>query len=168
MRASWNSSAIASVVLRRWSITSGSISRNTGLVCGRSRFRCDAFYRFRRNCRFPRFSAHFTPCVEVGWRLSFAYWGHGYATEGARSALRYGFGTLALSEIVSYTATTNRRSRALMNGLNCAADVFRPGCRSYPLRRHVLYRLGFISACTDFRLVADGRPSAKRAQAGLS
>src|SRR5262249_8154689 len=32
----------------------------------------------------PRFSAHFTPCVEVGWRLAFAHWGRGYATEAAR------------------------------------------------------------------------------------
>ena len=98
----------------------------------------------------PRFSAHFTPCVEVGWRLSFAYWGHGYATEAARLALRYGFGTLALSEIVSYTATTNRRSRALMERLEMrrdpADDFEYPGLpEGHPLRRHVLYRLGSAS-----------------------
>src|SRR4030088_2593546 len=43
-----------------------------------------------------RFSAPFTPCVEVGWRLAFEHWGHGYATEAARLALGYGFGNLAL------------------------------------------------------------------------
>src|SRR5438477_13121058 len=32
----------------------------------------------------PSFNAAFTPCVEAGWRLAFDYWGHGYATEGAR------------------------------------------------------------------------------------
>jgi RimJ/RimL family protein N-acetyltransferase len=32
----------------------------------------------------PGFSAHFTPCVEVGWRLAFEHWGQGYATEAAR------------------------------------------------------------------------------------
>src|ERR1700730_15299706 len=26
----------------------------------------------------PGFSAHFTPCVEVGWRLAFEHWGQGY------------------------------------------------------------------------------------------
>ena len=36
----------------------------------------------------PRFSAHFTPCVEVGWRLAFEHWGHGYATDAARLALQ--------------------------------------------------------------------------------
>src|SRR5437867_6706490 len=40
------------------------------------------------------FPAPFTPCVEVGWRLAFAYWGQGYATEAARLALDYGFGAL--------------------------------------------------------------------------
>src|SRR5580700_4718083 len=52
----------------------------------------------------PRFSAHFTPCVEVGWRLAFEHWGRGYATEAARLALGYGFATLALAEIVSFTS----------------------------------------------------------------
>src|SRR4051812_45087028 len=39
----------------------------------------------------PRFEAHFTPCVEVGWRLDAGHWNRGYATEGARAALDYGF-----------------------------------------------------------------------------
>src|SRR5919202_1462463 len=48
----------------------------------------------------PRFEAHFTPCVEVGWRLARAYWGRGYATEAARAALAVGFRRLGLDEIV--------------------------------------------------------------------
>ncbi|MCP5113338.1 MAG: GNAT family N-acetyltransferase, partial [bacterium] len=35
----------------------------------------------------PRFEAHLTPCVEIGWRLSAEYWGMGLATEGARETL---------------------------------------------------------------------------------
>ena len=38
-----------------------------------------------------RFKAHFTPAVEFGWRLAFNYWNKGYATEGAKAALLYGF-----------------------------------------------------------------------------
>ena len=95
----------------------------------------------------PRFNAHFTPCVEVGWRLAFERWGHGYATEAARLALGYGFGTLAFSEIVSFTSTTNHRSRAVMERLGMrrdpADDFDHPAMpESHPLRRHVLYRLG--------------------------
>ena len=94
-----------------------------------------------------RFSAHFTPCVEVGWRLAFAHWGHGYATEAARLALDYAFGTLALPEVVSFTSVTNHRSRAVMERLGMrrdpADDFDYPALpEGHPLRRHVLYRLG--------------------------
>ena len=94
----------------------------------------------------PRLTAHFTPCVEVGWRLAFAYWGRGYATEAARLALGYGFGTLGLSDLVSYTTVANRRSRAVMERLGMrhdpAEDFDHPELpEGHPLRRHVLYRL---------------------------
>src|SRR5262249_52790796 len=44
----------------------------------------------------PGFEAHFTPCVEIGWRLAAAHWGQGLATEAARAAVRYGFDTIGL------------------------------------------------------------------------
>src|SRR5262245_14444165 len=95
----------------------------------------------------PRFSAHFTPCVEIGWRLAIAYWGQGLATEAARLALGYGFETLKLGEIVSYTAVTNRRSRTVMERLGMrrdpADDFDYPGLpEHHPLRPHALYRIG--------------------------
>jgi RimJ/RimL family protein N-acetyltransferase len=93
-----------------------------------------------------RFGAPFTPCIEVGWRLAFEHWGHGYATEAARLALGYGFKTLALSEVVSYTSVTNHRSRAVMERLGMrrdpADDFDYPKLpEGHPLRRHFLYRL---------------------------
>ena len=94
----------------------------------------------------PSFQASFTPCTEVGWRLARDAWGHGYATEAARAALRVGFGTLGLAEVVSFTAVGNARSRAVMARLGMSHD---PGedfdhpslPAGHPLRRHVLYRL---------------------------
>jgi RimJ/RimL family protein N-acetyltransferase len=62
----------------------------------------------------PRFEAHFTPCVEIGWRLAYDFWGFGYATEAARVALEYGFQEIGLEEIVSFTTTKNQRSRRVM------------------------------------------------------
>ena len=59
----------------------------------------------------PQFDAHFTPCVEIGWRLAADHWGKGYATEAARLALAYGFATLGLAEIVSFTARSNLRCK---------------------------------------------------------
>lgn len=94
----------------------------------------------------PRFEAHFTPAVEIGWRLVRSSWGHGYASEAARRAIRFAFQDLGLSEVVSFTTTTNRRSQAVMNRIgmtNDPADDFdHPWIEEgHPLRRHVLWRI---------------------------
>ncbi len=93
----------------------------------------------------PSFSAHFTPAVEVGWRLARAHWGKGYAPEGARAALAYGFQVVGLDEIVSMTTTTNIGSQRVMQKLGMthdpADDFDHPRVPAGPLRRHVLYRL---------------------------
>lgn len=94
----------------------------------------------------PGFEAHFTPCVEVGWRLARQCWGAGYATEGAVAALKVGFEQLGLDEIVSLTVPANRRSRAVMERLGMrrdpAEDFDHPRLpEGHKLRRHVLYRL---------------------------
>jgi RimJ/RimL family protein N-acetyltransferase len=94
----------------------------------------------------PAFTAHFTPCVEIGWRLAPVHWGKGYATEGAAAALDFGFRQLGLEEIVSFTVPANQRSRRVMEKLGMvhdpADDFEHPGLREEdPLRRHVLYRI---------------------------
>jgi RimJ/RimL family protein N-acetyltransferase len=91
------------------------------------------------------FDAPFTPAIEVGWRLAREHWGNGYATEGARAAVDYGFAELALDEIVSFTMHANLRSRRLMARLGMqrdpADDFDNPNVPVGPIRPHVLYRL---------------------------
>ncbi len=92
------------------------------------------------------FPAHFTPAVEVGWRLDQRFWGRGYATEAARAALADGFQRLGLEEIVSMTVPANVRSIAVMERLGMtrdpADDFDHPNVpEGHPLRRHVLYRI---------------------------
>lgn len=86
-----------------------------------------------------------SPCVEIGWRLAFTHWGKGYATEAARAALRFGFESLDLPEIVSFTTLGNHRSRAVMEriGMVDTGEIFQ-----HPhvpedslLRPHRLYRM---------------------------
>ena len=94
----------------------------------------------------PSFEAPFTPCVEIGWRVAAEHWGRGYATEGARAALRHGFEALGLDEIVSFTVPGNARSRRVMEKLGMghdpADDFEHPALPvGHPLRRHVLYRV---------------------------
>jgi RimJ/RimL family protein N-acetyltransferase len=95
----------------------------------------------------PRFEAAFTPCVEIGWRLAAEHWGRGYATEGARAAIEFGFRELQLAEILSFTVPANVRSRRVMEKIGMqhspADDFDHPLLPiGHPLRRHVLYRMG--------------------------
>ncbi|HMF39142.1 MAG TPA: GNAT family N-acetyltransferase, partial [Polyangia bacterium] len=81
-----------------------------------------------------------------------AYWNRGYATEGARAALAFGFRWLQAAEIVSFTVPLNVRSRRVMEKLGMrrspADDFLHPLiAEGHPLRPHVLYRL----ARTDFQ-----------------
>jgi RimJ/RimL family protein N-acetyltransferase len=92
----------------------------------------------------PNFKAHFTPCVEIGWRLAAEHWGRGYATEAALAVLDVAFADLALHEVVSFTVPQNQRSRRVMERIGMThnpADDFDHPALSEPLRRHVLYRL---------------------------
>jgi RimJ/RimL family protein N-acetyltransferase len=92
------------------------------------------------------FEAHFTPAVEVGWRLACDYWGRGFATEAARAAVTDGFDRVGLQEIVSFTVPANERSWRVMERLGMthdpADDFDHPRLPvGHHLRRHVLYRL---------------------------
>ena len=92
------------------------------------------------------FHSHFTPAVEIAWRLARSAWGHGYASEAAAEACRIAFQDLRLPEIVSFTVPANVRSRAVMerNGMthDPREDFDHPEvAEGHPHRRHVLYRL---------------------------
>ncbi|HYI74158.1 MAG TPA: GNAT family N-acetyltransferase [Gaiellaceae bacterium] len=92
-----------------------------------------------------RFAARFTPVLEIGWGLSREHWGRGYATEGARAAITFGFDELGLDEIAAFTASVNDRSRSVMKRLgmthSTADDFEHPGIgEGDPLRPYVMYR----------------------------
>ena len=93
----------------------------------------------------PGFDAHFTPCVEIGWRLDAAHWRQGLASEGAAAVLRFGFEEVQLDEVVSFTTVGNAASRRVMEKIGLVRDArsdfdhpaLPPG---HPHRPHVLYR----------------------------
>ena len=92
------------------------------------------------------FEAHFTPAIEIAWRLSADHWGHGLATEGARAVLHHAFRSLNLAHLVSFTVPANIRSRRVMEKIgmvqDSAANFLHPNLpEGHPLRPHVLYRL---------------------------
>lgn len=94
----------------------------------------------------PTFQTHFTPCVEIGWRLAKEHWGKGYATEAASAAMDWGFRELGLGQIVSFTVPENQRSRRVMERLGMVRDPKddwdHPRMSDFPhMIRHVLYRI---------------------------
>ena len=93
----------------------------------------------------PRRMLPCSPCVEIGWRLARPFWGRGLASEAATAALRAGFERIGLTEIVSFTALANLRSRAVMERIgmrNAHRDFEHPGVpEGHALRLHCLYRV---------------------------
>lgn len=94
----------------------------------------------------PGFDAHFTPAVEIGWRLARPFWGQGYALEAALATIEDGFFRLGLDEIVGFTVPANTRSWRVMQRLGMtrepSTDFDHPGIpEGHPMRRHVVYRI---------------------------
>jgi RimJ/RimL family protein N-acetyltransferase len=93
----------------------------------------------------PNYELPFNPCVEVGWRLAYEFWGKGYAPEAALVALKFGFESLNLAEVVSFTTLSNVRSQRVMEkiGMQRSPETFQhPGVPiDGKLREHCLYRL---------------------------
>ena len=93
----------------------------------------------------PSFTAPFTPCVEIGWRLRRRFWGRGLATAAARLAEHYAWEQLKLHELVSFTVPANERSRRVMERLGFTrdpgGDFLHPRVpEGHSLRPHLLYR----------------------------
>jgi RimJ/RimL family protein N-acetyltransferase len=92
----------------------------------------------------PKFEAHFTPCVEILWRLLPRFWGRGLVSEAGTAVLQMAFQTLRMPEIVAFTAAENRRSIWVMERLGMERDqrayFDHPAITEVRLQRHVLYR----------------------------
>jgi len=89
----------------------------------------------------------FAPGVEIGWRLARGFWGRGIATEAAAAAIDFGFESLGLPALVSFTAASNLRSRRVMERLgmprHADEDFLHPDLGpEHPLAPHVIHRLG--------------------------
>jgi RimJ/RimL family protein N-acetyltransferase len=70
----------------------------------------------------PAFLPEVLPAIEIGWRLDRAHWGHGFATEAARAALRFGFETCGFDAVLSIRHVANDASRRVMEKLGLHFD----------------------------------------------
>ena len=68
------------------------------------------------------YKSHFTPCIDIGWRLKRSSWGNGYATEAAKGCLKYAANELNLKEIYSLASTPNINSISIMKKIGMTYD----------------------------------------------
>ena len=90
------------------------------------------------------YEAEFTPCTDIGWRLHPKYWNKGYATEGAKACLDYGFNKLNLKQIVSIAPVINKPSISVMQkiGMSKVNTFKHPSLSDFSeLQECVLYSL---------------------------
>ncbi len=88
------------------------------------------------------FEADFTPCVDIGWRLSPSVWNKGFATEGAIRCLDYAFQTLRLDKVYSMAPKINISSERVMQkaGMHKVGEFEHPLLLEHPeLKECVLY-----------------------------
>lgn len=93
---------------------------------------------------YQTYEAAFTPCVDIGWRLSPTHWGKGYATEGAEACVAYAMETLKLSKIYAVATQNNLPSIKVMKkiGMQFEYDFQHALLSDFPdLATCVLYSL---------------------------
>jgi RimJ/RimL family protein N-acetyltransferase len=113
----------------------------------------------------PAFLPAVLPAVEVGWRLTPGWWGHGLATEGARASVAAAWEALGLRRLLSIIHPDNERSLrvAAKLGMRPGPDRLLPGSNA---RVRVLEldaeRDGAAEAAPDVALDGAPRPAAGR------
>jgi RimJ/RimL family protein N-acetyltransferase len=59
---------------------------------------------------------------EIGWKVHYDYWGHGYATEAARGVLAFAFNDLHAHRVVAFCNVQNAASVRVMNKIGMLQD----------------------------------------------
>lgn len=87
------------------------------------------------------YPSEFTPAVDIGWRLKRSAWGMGYATEGAKLCLNYGFAILDINRIISICTLENTQSENVMKKIG----MTKIGVFNYPekneYKKHFCYEI---------------------------
>jgi len=90
------------------------------------------------------FKSEFTPCIDIGWRLSETKWGKGFATEGAKRCLDFAFNDIGLKKINAICPVINDKSERVMEkiGMSKKSTFKHPLLKEYKhLEKCVLYEI---------------------------
>lgn len=83
---------------------------------------------------YQRYETEFAPGVDIGWRLKKAAWGNGYATEGAKKCLDYGFNELGINRVFATCTINNTKSENVMRkiGMQKMGEFKHPNLKAFP------------------------------------
>ncbi|SDZ92277.1 GNAT family N-acetyltransferase [Bizionia paragorgiae] len=83
---------------------------------------------------FQEYHSKYTPAIDMGWRLKPSAWGYGYATEGAKRCLEFGFNDLGFKTIIAVCTENNRPSEKVMQktGMTKLGAFNHPKLKDYP------------------------------------
>lgn len=90
------------------------------------------------------YKSNFTPCIDIGWRLSSKEWHLGYASEGAKRCLEYAFKNLKINNIKAVCPLVNKKSERVMEkiGMIKKQTFIHPALENnYKLKNCVLYKI---------------------------
>lgn len=93
---------------------------------------------------YQDYQAEFNPTTDIGWRLKKSAWGKGYATEGAKRCLEFGFKDLNLKKIISTCTRNNIQSEHVMKkiGMIKKGEFNHPKLKDYPdLEKCIWYEI---------------------------
>lgn len=96
-----------------------------GFCYGAIERRSDGAFLGLAGLAWCRPEAPLCPGVDLGFALTHAYWGQGYAAEAARGWIAHGFGPLGLPGITAFADPGNRRSTTLLSRLGFRAAGLR-------------------------------------------
>ena len=93
---------------------------------------------------FQKYETNFTPAIDIGWRLKRSAWGKGFATEGAKRCIEYGFNELNIDQIISVCTIKNKKSEKVMQkiGMTKIGAFNHPELVNYPkYEKHFCYEI---------------------------
>ena len=90
---------------------------------------------------YQDYETTFNPSVDIGWRLKKSFWGKGYATEGAKKCLAYGFDDLELKRIIAVCTINNTKSSKVMEkiGMKKQGEFAHPKLKDYPKQERCVW-----------------------------
>ncbi len=99
--------------------------------------------------------------AELGYRLLRKYWRRGYASEGSRELLRYGFAEMGLTRIFAQTLAINRPSRATMTSVGLTFARAFDSSESFPGAEHGEVEYEITRETYERRHAAGGPPAGR-------